>query len=881
MKKTIALIMCMLMAFSFCACGKTPAEDPSAGPAEISERSAPQSAEEISAEGSSAEEISEETSVPECEKKAEIDSYFHGEVESGLPRSNVLLNKSYTLEGRVSSSYKGTEKTLSDGVLPQSFNRYSWIGMENSNAEIVFDLGGVTEKIGASRAGCLSQNDYAIYLPPTVMVYCSDDGKDYYRVCRMYAPSGLDRAMVYHYDLALQEYVSARYIKFVLSNAKGFTFIGELEAYVYGVERDDSLDLGDIYPAYTVPHAELSYIENGSGEEKNLALGAEVHAVAFSTVEKKNINETGNVQNTSLLCDGEKGRAASWDADYTFRVTRGDGREFIFDLGNTVSVERFTAQAVYKPSWGVYPPDDIYVCVSADGEEWQSVAVMSVPDGDLDGNDKLIAFASSANAAYRARFVKFVFLFATHSAFTEFEIFGTEKVPETAIMPDNSKSIARAPCAYPAASSLGGAQNVLCSYLCATSSHCGVYDTMLTYRDYLDIIGYYEDGELKDVIFDAMVVTPHGNFAPDGKKETLEGWQPFFDTLFTKDRGLEAISQAAAEIGKAKGDGGYKEKIFLSVIRPAAKIDGKINSFGDIDGDGVNESFGTLENRKKVIRWEVDMQLERLAETDAPNLELLGFYWLSEALYYDEPDEIEIVRYAIDYVHSKGYLMFWIPYYNASGWSTWKELGFDFACLQPNYSFMSVEDPDRLYTAALKAKLFGMAVEIELDSPTADVNIRRYKEYLASGLEYGYMYSPKVYYLGGVPSDLTSARDSSNEYVSSIYADTYLYSRCGMTEDYDPYHVVPLVAPEAMSLEGSRGKRINGQATVDTADDYTLVVTVQPKYGTIELMANGKFVYIPEKGFYGDDWFRIAARYINGVSADARVDVHVQYTPEN
>ena len=161
------------------------------------------------------------------------------------------------------------------------------------------------------------------------------------------------------------------------------------------------------------------------------------------------------------------------------------------------------------------------------------------------------------------------------------------------------------------------------------------------------------------------------------------------------------------------------------------------------------------------------------------------------------------------------------------------------------------------------------------------MNIKRYKEYLASGLEYGYMYSPKVYYLGGVPSDLTAARDSDVEYTSSIYGDTYKYSRCAITADYDPYWDVPLVAPEAMSVEGSRGKRLNGQATVDTADNYTLVVTVQPKYGTVQLMANGKFVYIPEKDFYGDDWFCLAARYMNGVSEDARVDVHLQYVPEN
>ena len=883
MKRALALLLVFIITVSACSCGK------SGNTGAVSERedeipSVPLTEESLRAENS-AEEISEELSeeeisVPECEKKAEIDARFHGEVDRTLERRNVLAGKSYTFSGKLSSAYTGTEKTLSDGVIPYSFNRYSWLGIESGTTDIVFDLGEVTENIGAMRAVCLSQNAYGIYLPQSVTVYCSEDGKDYIKICKMNSVTGINRAEVYSFDFNLQEYVSARYIKFSLISSTGLVFLCELEAYVYGEGRDDSLDLVPIYPEYTVPRSELIYRENGSAQETNLALGAEVHAVAFSTVEKKNVNETSNVQDTSILCDSKRSDVAAWDADYAFRITRGDGREIIFDLGYTASVQRFAAQAVYKPSWGVYPPDEIGVCVSADGVEWQSVAVMKVPEDKLNGSEKMIEFAAETDLPYRARYVMFAFLFTTHTAFTEFEIFGTEKVPESALMPDNSKGVSQMPYSFPASGSLGGAQNVLCSYLCATQSHCGVYETMLTAEDYLNIIGYYEDGELKDAIFDSMVVTPHGNFAPEGKKETLEGWAPFFETLFTKDRGLEAISQAAAEIGKAKGEANYKEKIFLSVIHPFATVNGKTNAFGDIDGDNVNESFDSLENRKKVIRWQVDMQLARLAEIDAPNIELLGFYWLSEALYFDEPDEIEIVRYAIDYVHGKGYLMFWIPYYNASGWNTWKEMGFDFACLQPNYSFTSTPDPDRLYTTALKARLYGMSVEIELADPAVDENVKIYKEYLAAGKEYGYMYSPKVYYLGGVPSDLTAAKNSGYEYEHSIYEDTYLYSKCQIPEDYDPYMTCELAAPVSGPVSGSEGKRISGSITVDSQYNHTIVITVQPKYGSVQLVSNGKYVYIPEKGFYGEDHFCVAAKYLSGQSEETRIDITVRYVPE-
>ena len=885
--KRIAVLICIALVISCvsCAAGQGPASQ-SAAASDISpassappDESGSEAIREHSAEPVSESEPEPEISVPECEKKAEIDSLYGEQVDRSLVRNNVLRGKSYTVDGPVNADYPGNSATLSDGVAPYAFNRYAWIGLERGTTNITFDLGEVTGKIGALRAVCLSQPEYGINLPQPVTVYCSQDGTEYSKLGSLTFLSGA-RAEVFDYDFELGGYISARYIRFSLSCSSGLVFLGELEAYVYGAERDDSLDLADIYPEYAVPHAEEALRADGDGTVKNLALGAECHLQAYSSIQKKNVTDTGNTQDTSLLCDGEKPLSPAWDAANMFRMTRGDGRDVIFDLGYTAAVKDFAAYSLYKPGWGVYPPDEIGVYVSLNGEEWQCACVMSLPADSADGADKIVEFSASAQESLRARFVKFSFLFKTHTAFTEFEIFGTEKVPETAAYPKSALSAGKMPDAYPASDKLGGAQNVLCSYLCLTRSNCGVYDTMLTADDYLNIIGYYEDGALKDVIFDSMVVTPHNNFAPESDRETLKGWQSFFDTLFTSERGIEAISKAASEIGKVTGDAGYKEKVFLSVIRPKALIDGKTNQFGDIDGDGVNESFDSLENRKKVIRWEVDMQLERLSLANAPNVELIGFYWLSESLYPSEPDEEEIVRYAIDYVHSKGYIIFWIPYYNSTGWSEWSRLGFDFACLQPNYSFTSEDDPDRLYTTALKARLYGMSVEMELADPSADENVKRYKEYIASALEYGYADTVKIYYLGGVPSDLISARDSSNEYERSIYSDTYLYSKRLLDAgSYSVYSGSDIAPPQCEPLNGDMGKRIRGKITVPSASSHTLKITETPRYGALQISTNGSVVYIPEKGFYGEDHFCVAADYMTGTSASARVEVTINYVP--
>lgn len=93
----------------------------------------------------------------------------------------------------------------------------------------------------------------------------------------------------------------------------------------------------------------------------------------------------------------------------------------------------------------------------------------------------------------------------------------------------------------------------------------------------------------------------------------------------------------------------------------------------------------------------------------------------------------------------------WIPYYQASGFSDWKELGFDMACMQPNYAFTGTATIDRLYDNAATTKRLGMCVEIEINQYDSKSDILRYKEYLAVGAETGYMNAVKCYYQGGVP----------------------------------------------------------------------------------------------------------------------------------
>ena len=844
----------------------------------------------VGPEGSSREDaesaFSAEESVPAplCPVKAEIDARWGEPVDASADYGNLLLDRSYTVDRPWNPDYSGTAKTLSDGIVPREFNHYSWVGMDVGQTEIEFDLEEVKDNIGGFRAVFLYIPDYAIQLPQYVEISVSEDGENYFTAATLYSPTDITvESDVFDFDFRTSRLLRARYIRFKIRINRGIAFLGEVEARGYGNERDDSLDWTDLYPPFELPSEAPVFREDGDGAEINLARedGVTVCPRAYSTVQKRYAGDAENPTDTDRLHDGVTETVPDWTSEKSFRMTRGDGRDLLFDLGYVACVSRFAADMLLIPSWGVQICDRIGVSVSVDGKEWQAVAVMENPSPESEAN-AVVRFSALADRPYKARYVNFSFLIKTHAAFSEIEIYGTRTVTPDAAEPsaEATDQALPLPNRFPTENVMGleGVRNILCTYLCDTSANCGDASAMLTADGYLDLIAYRRDGAVRDVLFDHVAVTPHSLFAPAGDKEVLAGWMPYFDAQFSPGRGLEAISAAAETLGKAIGKTDYKEGVFLSVLRPSLPSGGSVE-FGDVDGDGKPEKRDSLEDRKKILRWEVDMQLRRLAEIDAPHIRMCGFYWHAESLILSDPDEVELVMYATSYIHSKGYPVFWIPYYEATGYDRWKEMGFDFACLQPNYAFMSDDDPDRLETAAAKAKLHGMSVEIELNSTKSPESVKRYRAYLAAGKKLGYMEATKVYYLGGIPSDLLTALSSGSEDTRRIYDETYEYATKRIPDGFPAESQNAAGSAEALVLSGEAGRKLTGTIRFDGAEGAHLVITEMPLYGTVRLFENGNVNYTPAKGFYGEDSFFVAVRTGETVGPETRINVRVGYVP--
>lgn len=124
-------------------------------------------------------------------------------------------------------------------------------------------------------------------------------------------------------------------------------------------------------------------------------------------------------------------------------------------------------------------------------------------------------------------------------------------------------------------------------------------------------------------------------------------------------------------------------------------------------------------------------------------LNLRGFYWLQESIYYQGPkfDDRYVISRINDYVHSiwlqgRQLKALWIPYQKAGGWNLWKSLGFDVSILQPSYQFK----PEMLLeNAACDAYENEQGVEMELDlSVLQDQQKKsRFVEYLDRGARGG------------------------------------------------------------------------------------------------------------------------------------------------
>ena len=400
-----------------------------------------------------------------CEAALKIDALLAG----GAPdrtqvRKNVLAGKTYTLSRPAGSGddYADPEgKKLTDGAYAEQFNTYSWTGFAGGTPVAVdFDLGDDAHGISDIEIGCLRQMEYGIGLAGSVTLYASADGESYTSLGAVYMPASPQDPAKFTYAFRLDETLKARYIRLAFSKQEaGWFFIDEISAYAYSA--DNAPEQGTVAQYYgdpTVPASEPSYwpeTDADYDETLNLALGAEhIYVQHFSELEPKDAVSSLNTPDPSILTDGTR-VGASWDSADTFRMTRGDGRRITIDLGHISAVERVAFDLLILTAWGVYPVGEVGVLVSENGADWQSVATVWVDYGDKTA--EMLRFTADLGGVRRARYVCLLMQTKGHAAMSEIEVYGTKRVPDSALPVEPERSVENALSdRYPAPEDFGG-----------------------------------------------------------------------------------------------------------------------------------------------------------------------------------------------------------------------------------------------------------------------------------------------------------------------------------------------------------------------------------------------------------------------------------------
>ena len=736
---------------------------------------------------------------------------------------------------------------------------------------LTFDLGEVVDGLADFEVGAFEERDYGIGLPAAVAVSVSTDGENFSWIGSVLAPAEVSGTEAYPFTLRLAGTVSARYIRYEIgAPSNTWLFIDEVTAVRYGAGADGptSGEVGDYYGDTNIPEiTEPEYwdpSESDYAQERNLIAGLpqQIEQLAPFSAEVATTFYNSK-EDAAMLTDGKfAGQAAYSDPAY-FRFTGGLGRTILYDLGRESAVSSFAGSFLYELSTAVGLPRRLLIKASQNGVDWQTIHVTEA--FKTSETAARVEVAEAFAQTYRARYIEFVFPVNTHVYCDELAVYGTKRIPDDAadIVAD-AVEVAVYPDKYITPDDFLGVNNMLLSYNHDPASASGGKTTA---EEYMPFVGYYDrGGKLADTFFDSFLFLPYGAYVNEENGD-FAAWNAYVDNVFAEDANINALSEAAERVSEGLGRD-VRVSVFFSILYTWPDK----TSFGDVDDDGVIEDFSKAEDRKKAIKWIIDEQLSRFEAGGYDNLDLLGFYWYEEQVTYTDPHELELIRYASDYVHSLGYKLMWIPWYCAPGYTDWKELGFDMACMQPNYAFSGQATVERLYDNAETTRRLGMCVEIEIGQYDAQADILRYKEYLAVGAETGYMDAVKCYYQAGMPGAFYAAWKSADPFVNSVYHDTYLFAK----GKYDSNETAggAIADPSDLEMDTTSGRGVTGSLNVETESDYHVRIETSPKYGTLRF-GGGTVTYTPLAGFAGTDTFTVYLEYIHGDSKTATVTVRV------
>ncbi len=476
------------------------------------------------------------------------------------------------------------------------------------------------------------------------------------------------------------------------------------------------------------------------------------------------------------------------DSDAWTGYNRQFGREITLDLDGVKPIEQVRMTFLQDRKMGVFLPPRMEVEVSRDGKTWYyaGAATHNVPISDESSTVRtLTVTVPPTDARYvRVRFPVKVWVFAR-----QLQVWGSAEPT------DSSALVWFAPAkqGVTIADKKAGErmENLLLAY-------SGSYGERGEWKvdDFRPLVGYIDpQGRLADRMFDSILFLPYPNLPA-----TKDDWLRYLNNLFQPGRQLDALNQAMMEYNKKRGsilESPTTENVVLTIPYP----DPQQGYFGRLESNQDPLTFRAADvgedrafaYRKQAVEWYFQQLIERWNKANYRYLRLEGIYWFHELVDETAPKERQLIWETAEMVHEQALRFYWIPYYEAPGYTEWKSLGFDYAFVQPNFYGDKEIPVDRIEVTLAIANKYGMGIEVEGDERMVR-DLRFYRTYynqLIAGHKLG-IDTNKVhaYYYGS--KSLLEAFASKDAQGRAIYDDTYRWMRSRFSINE---YLSPLVTP--------------------------------------------------------------------------------------
>ncbi|MBQ8622689.1 MAG: DUF4855 domain-containing protein, partial [Oscillospiraceae bacterium] len=490
------------------------------------------------------------------------------------------------------------------------------------------------------------------------------------------------------------------------------------------------------------------------------------------------------------------------------QIYRNDSRIITLDLGAVRNVTGIRMHFAAVESMGFYMPTNVTYYLSEDGENYYEIADVWNYQTTADSNDSNISCSgtaprhewySASGINFNARFVKVIFPVNVYILSDELQVYGCEELSSNPTALESCEKydpLEKYVGHFATSAQTGGVRNEFMAYSgwYINSDGSEVYNTYKTVKEYMTSIAYIdENGIPQDWLFDDVTVMGHyytssGTFNSykagytSGKYyANQDDWYEWLCYAFGKDVNgndlsydgistinLEALEEAACSAKETLNDPDYKVGVKL-VLFPAVEYQ---EDWGYINGEhidftiaGAGSQEKALANRARAYQWYVDQAVAMWEQAGFEHLELTGFYYYEETIH-ESTDRIAkaatqeltkiVHEHATPSTNTKpafdstvgGHLyIYQLPFYQSEGYWNWAEYGFDYALMQPNYSFYDMYTLTQLKECAELCIYYGLGMQMEFGGTASTTYHEKFEDYLTYGVEYGYQSAVVSWYM--------------------------------------------------------------------------------------------------------------------------------------